>query len=86
MEFDGSIIEYNLAAGESMLVDNGYLGAMDGTCSMTIERVKGLGNVLAGGEGLTHVKVTGPGRVWLQTMPVNQFVSAISALLPKQSS
>ena len=86
LEFDGSIIEYNLQAGESMLVDNGYLAAMDGTCHMEIERVKGIGNVLMGGEGLTHVKVTGPGRVWLQTMPINQFVQAIYALMPKQSS
>ena len=82
LEIDGSIIERTLAPGETMLVDNGFVAAMEGTVSMEIERIKGIGNVLAGGEGLTNVKITGPGKVWLQTMPINQFISAISGLLP----
>ena len=82
LEIDGSIVEYQLAAGETMLVDNGYLAAMEGSVNFTIERIKGVGNVLLGGEGLTNVKVTGPGKIWLQTMPMNQFVGAIASFMP----
>ena len=82
LEIDGSVVEYALAPGESMLIDNGFLAAMEGTVQMSVERVKGLGNVLAGGEGLTNVRVTGPGKIWLQTMPINQFIDAIAGLLP----
>ena len=82
LEIDGSVIEYQLAAGETMLVDNGYLAAMEGTVQFDIERIKGAKNVLLGGEGLTNVKVTGPGKIWLQTMPMNQFVGAIRQFMP----
>ena len=69
-EFDGSVVEYELAAGQSLLLSTGHLGGMSGSCTMEIERVKGAKNVLFGGEGLFNTKVTGPGRVYVQTMPV----------------
>ena len=77
LEMNGGIVEYNLAPGQSMLIDTGYLAAMEATCSMDIETVKGVGNVLLGGEGLFNTKVTGPGRIWLQTMPANVLASAV---------
>lgn len=77
LEISGCVCEYDLAAGQSMLIDTGYLAAMEATCSMDIEAVRGIGNVLLGGEGLFNTKVTGPGRIWLQTMPVNCLASAI---------
>lgn len=77
LEINGGIVEYELAAGQSMLIDTGYLAAMEATCSMDIETVKGVGNVLLGGEGLFNTKVTGPGKIWLQTMPANILASAI---------
>ena len=77
LEINGGIVEYNLAPGQSMLIDTGYLAAMEATCSMDIETVKGVGNVLLGGEGLFNTKVTGPGRIWLQTMPANILASAV---------
>lgn len=77
LEINGSYVEYNLAAGESMLIDTGYLAAMEETCSMDIETVKGIGNALLGGEGLFNTKVTGPGKIWLQTMPANILASAV---------
>ncbi|MGN0552011.1 MAG: TIGR00266 family protein [Oscillospiraceae bacterium] len=77
LEINGSIIEYDLAPGQSMLIDTGYLAAMEETCSMDIETVKGIGNALLGGEGFFNTKVTGPGKIWLQTMPANILAGAI---------
>ena len=62
-------MEYNLEAGQSMLIDTGYLAAMEESVKMEISTVKGVGNVLFGGEGLFNTKVTGPGKVWIQSMP-----------------
>ncbi len=79
LEIDGSLIEYELAAGQSLILDTGYLVAMDATCSMNIESVGngGLGNVIFGGEGLFNTKVSGPGHVWLQSMPVPALANSI---------
>ena len=83
LEIDGSMIEYELAPGQVMLVDTGSLAAMEGTVSMDVETVKGgLGNKLVGGEGFFNTKVTGPGKVWLQTMPVSQLADAIKPFIP----
>ena len=77
LEINGSVVEYDLAPGQSMLIDTGYLAAMDATCSIDIETVKGIGNALLGGEGFFNTKVTGPGKIWLQTMPANILASAV---------
>lgn len=77
LEIDGCIYSYTLAAGQSMLIDTGYLAAMEATCTMSVERIHGLGNIIAGGEGLFNTKVTGPGRIWLQTMPGNALASSL---------
>ena len=69
LEIDGSLHEYELAHGESMILDTGYLAAMEETVKMDILTVKGVKNVLFGGEGLFNTKVTGPGKVWVQSMP-----------------
>ena len=80
-EFDGHIVEYELAAGQSMIVDTGYLAAMDATCSMDIKTVSGVKNALFGGEGLFNTVVTGPGKVYLQTMPINNVAGALQPFL-----
>ncbi len=77
LEIDGSIVEYDLSANESILVDTGYLAAMDATCSIEIETVKGIGNALFGGEGFFNTRVKGPGHIWLQTMPVASLAGAV---------
>ena len=82
LEIDGCVVEYDLAPGQSMLVDTGYLACMDSTCSVSIETVKGVGNALLGGEGLFNTKVTGPGKVRLQTMPANSLAGSIAKFLP----
>ena len=77
LEIDGSVVEYDLGSNESILVDTGYLAAMDATCSIDIETVKGIGNALFGGEGLFNTRVSGPGHIWLQTMPVASLAGAV---------
>ena len=82
LEIDGSVIEYNLAAGQVMIVDTGSLACMEGTVQMDVVSVKGLGNKLAGGESFFNTKLTGPGKIWLQTMPVSQLANAIRPFIP----
>lgn len=82
LEIDGSCVEYDLAAGESILVDTGFLAAMDATCSVDIETVKGVGNALFGGEGFFNTRVSGPGHVWLQTMPASALAGAVRPYIP----
>ena len=84
LEIDGSVVKYQLGAGESILIDTGYLAAMDATCSVEIEMIKGVSNVLLGGEGLFNTKVTGPGEVWLQTMPFVGFVDQVKKYIPSR--
>lgn len=82
LEFDGYIKEYELAAGQQIIIDTGYLAAMTPTCSIDIQTVPGVKNILFGGEGLFNTVVTGPGRVWLQSMPVAQLAGAIRPFIP----
>ncbi len=78
IEIDGSAIEYHLNPGQVMIVDTGYLAAMDETCSMDIVTVPGVKNALFGGEGLFNTKITGPGNIILQTMPISAVASSIA--------
>mgnify|MGYP002974988416 CR=1 FL=1 len=81
-EFDGHIVEYDLDPGESLVVDTGYLAAMDATCSMDIQAVPGLKNMVFGGEGIFNTIITGPGHVYLQTMPISQVAGVLRPLMP----
>lgn len=81
-EFDGFVMEYDLVPGQSMVVDTGYLAAMDATCSMDIQTVPGVKNMMFGGEGIFNTVVTGPGRVYLQTMPISNVAGAIRPFIP----
>ncbi len=84
IEIDGSTMEYNLAPGQQMILDTGYLAMMDATVQMDVQTVKGVKNVLLGGEGLFNTVVTGPGKIVLQTMPLAGFIGLISGMLPKK--
>ncbi len=81
IEIDGGAVEYDLAPGEKMTIDTGYLVMCDDTVSIDIVMIKGLGNVLFGGEGLFNTVVTGPGHVILQTQPLLQFAVTLAELL-----
>ncbi len=82
LEFDGHIIEYDLQPGQKIIVDTGYLAAMDSTCSMEIQTVPGLKNKLLGGEGFFNTVITGPGHIWLQTMPISGVAAALLKYMP----
>ncbi len=83
VEIDGYVVEYDLQAGQQMVIDTGYLAAMTGTCTMDIQSVKGIGNALFGGEGLFNTIVTGPGKIYLQTMPISQLAGAVASVIPR---
>ncbi len=77
LEVDGYAVEYDLKPGQSIVVDTGNLCMVDATCTIDIQTVKGVKNVLFGGEGLFNTVVTGPGKVTLQTMPVSGMAAAL---------
>lgn len=82
IEIDGHSVEYYLAAGESMVVDTGYLAAMSDTCSVEIVSVPGVKNMLFGGEGIFNTLVKGPGKIYLQTLPINSVAGALRPFFP----
>ena len=86
IEIDGHCKEYELKAGESIIVDTGYLAAMSESCDMEITSVKGIKNALFGGEGLFHTRITGPGKVYIQSMPVITTAARLAPFLPNNSS
>lgn len=81
LEIDGEIIEKDLQPGEKILLDPGHVAAMEETVDFDIERVKGAKNILFG-EGLFFSKLVGPGKVWIQTMPLSKLAAAIIPYLP----
>ncbi len=81
IEIDGAVVEYTLGQGESIVLDTGYLAAMEATCDMEIRQVPGLKNKLLGGEGFFNTIVSGPGKVWIQTMPINKVAGAIAPFI-----
>ena len=81
-EFDGHVIEYELQPGQQIVVDTGHLAAMTPSCQMDIKTVPGVKNIVFGGEGLFNTIITGPGRVWLQTMPASNVAGALIPYLP----
>ena len=86
IEIDGDSIVMDLKPGEVIKVQTGNLVAFENGVKYDIETVKGLGNVLFGGEGLFLTRLTGPGRVILQTMCLSDFAGRISEHIPMQSN
>jgi uncharacterized protein (TIGR00266 family) len=85
VEMDGSIIEYDLAPGEILKVDQGHVGMFEESVSFDITSVKGMKNILLSGEGLFLATLKGPGKVWLQTMPVSKLIDLVSASMPTEN-
>lgn len=75
LEIDGSLVKKELKAGEKLKIDNGYLAAMTSGVDLNIETVKGVKNIVFGGEGLFLTTLQGPGTVWIQSMPVSKLAS-----------
>lgn len=81
IEIDGYTCEYVLQPGQQMKVSTGFIAMMDSSCSMDIQSVGGAKNAILGGEGLFNTVITGPGKVVLQTMPVNSVAKAIQPFI-----
>jgi len=81
VEIDGFCCEYTLGPGQQMVIDTGYLAAMDATCTMDIQSTGGVKNALLGGEGFFNTVVTGPGKILLQTMPISGVARAIQPFI-----
>lgn len=84
-EFDGHVVEYELAPGQQIIVDTGHLAAMSASCDMEIRTVPGVKNMLFGGEGVFNTVITGPGHVWLQTMPISNVADVLRPFFPSNN-
>jgi uncharacterized protein (TIGR00266 family) len=82
LEVDGYCQEYDLQPGEQIVCDTGVLAIMDATCQMDVQMVKGVKNMLLGGEGLFDTVITGPGKVHLQTMTIAKLANKMIPYLP----
>lgn len=86
IEIDGSYKEFNLNAGEQIVLSTGYLVSMDETCSIDVQTVKGIKNIFLGGEGIFNTVITGPGKVVVQTMPLPKLANSMVPFLPLNNS
>ena len=86
LEIDGDVVEKQLAPGEVIKVDTGNIVAFEKTVKYEVETIKGLGNIFFGGEGLFLTKLTGPGRVILQTQNIADFAGRIAQFIPTKSN
>ena len=82
LEVDGYCQEYDLQPGEQIVCDTGVLAIMDATCQMDVQMVKGVKNMLLGGEGIFDTVITGPGKVYLQTMTASKLAMQVIPYLP----
>lgn len=86
LEIDGYCKEYDLAVGETMIVSTGHLAAMSESCTMDIQTVKGAKNMFFGGEGIFQTVITGPGKVYLQSMPIINMANELRPYFPTGGS
>jgi uncharacterized protein (TIGR00266 family) len=86
LELSGEMVVKNLAPGETLRVHPGHVGAFQSTVSFQITTVPGIRNVIFGGDGLFLAVLTGPGQVWLQTLPISRLAHQIGEYLPRQDA
>ncbi len=84
-ELDGEVVEVDLGPGQVLKVDTGHVAVLEPTVGFDVSMVKGFRNILLGGEGLFLAKLTGPGKVWLQTMPMMKLAQKVLQFMPKTS-
>lgn len=82
VEIDGDLVEYILKPGQKIMVSTGNVAGFEPSVEMDIQMVSGMKNMFLGGEGIFHTVLTGPGRVWIQTMPISNVANAIEPYLP----
>lgn len=86
MEIDGTLVEYQLQPGQQLVVDTGNVAGFTSGVQMDIQQVPGMKNKLFGGEGFFNTVLTGPGTVWLQTMPISSIAASIAPFVPTGSN
>lgn len=86
VELDGELVEYGLAPGQQMVVDTGNVAGFEATVNISVESVKGFKNKMLGGEGFFNTILTGPGKIWLQTMSIENVANAIRPFIPTGNS
>lgn len=84
VELGGEITEYDLEPQQWLRVDTGHLGMYEPGVDFDIETVRGIKNIVFGGEGLFFARVTGPGKVWLQSMPISVLAGKIRRYMPSK--
>jgi uncharacterized protein (TIGR00266 family) len=84
LEIDGALAEKNLAPGETLLVDTGHVGIFESTIQFDVEVMKGFKNIFFGGEGLFLAKLTGPGKVWIQSLSAGDMAKAVQPFMPQK--
>lgn len=84
LEISGEVSEYELNAGEVIKVDPGHIAFFEPSVSHDVETIKGLANIFGGGEGLFLATLTGPGKVWLRSMPLPNLAAKISQYIPSK--
>jgi uncharacterized protein (TIGR00266 family) len=85
-ELSGEIITYDLKPGEFLRVHPGHVGLFQDTVNFTITTVKGIKNKIFGGDGIFLAQLTGPGRVWLQSLPLQKLAQSLSEFSPAQAA
>ncbi len=81
VELGGEVTSYDLPPGQTVLVHPGHIGMFQATVQFSVTRMRGIQNMMFGGDGLHLVALTGPGRVWLQSMPVSMLAHALAPYL-----
>ncbi|CAN5640827.1 TIGR00266 family protein [soil metagenome] len=84
-ELDGDAVEYHLQPGQVMKVEPGHVAMFESSVTFDITMIKGMTNILFGGEGLFLATMTGPGRIWLHSMTVSKMAHRVGEYLPKSS-
>ena len=84
-ELDGDAVEYHLQPGQSMQVEPGHVAMFDASVKFDVRMIKGMKNILLGGEGMFLATLTGPGRIWLHSMTVSKIAHRIMEYLPTKS-
>jgi uncharacterized protein (TIGR00266 family) len=86
LELSGELVVRDLAPGETLRVHPGHVGAFQASVSFQITTVPGIKNMIFGGDGIFLAALTGPGRIWLQTLPIAKLAHAIEKYLPRAES
>jgi uncharacterized protein (AIM24 family) len=86
IELSGELVHYTLAPGQTLMVHPGHVGMFEGSVQFTITRVPGIANMAFGDDGFHLVALTGPGQLWLQSMPLPVLAHGLEPYLPHQGA